>query len=354
MNDPSQANSSQLTPRWRLSFLGWCLLLSILANIGIWAGAAQADEMSIRQSEIFRTAFRADGWLTEDMHREFWTAAPAADRSNSEVRKFLERAGGQALIFQRESWESIKSSLQAGRVIKSPGYETAKSTVLSSSTAALAREQVATGIKNAEGLIDAAATGKPFVTARGTFYVTDELVSQTIAGLEASFCRFQQLADPTWNRKVEERKYVDVHVRILSDCPFRREFHDIAVDGKKVRVSELAYAISDKDQLGVTFAAVEGQFSSPEQSVARIAQAALRGMGIIEAKPMTSRWRGRVSSEAVGTMASSQGTIYASVRVIEAREHLGAWTFMSLSLQSLVDANARRESLEASTQLDDR
>jgi hypothetical protein len=323
------------------------VLIVLLAN------AAQADEMSPRQSEIFRVTLAANGWLTEDMYREFWAAVPAADRSNPEVKKFLERAGGQALIFQRETWESVKLSLQAGRVIKSPGYEAAKATVLSSSTAALAREQVATGIRNAEGFMDAAATRKPFVTARGTVYVTDELVSQTVAGIEASFCRLQQLGNPTWNPKVEERKYADVHVRILSDCPFRREFRDLAVEsGKKVRLTMLSYVISEKDQLSVSFIAVAGLFAVPEESVARIAQAALREVGIVDVKPIMSRWRGRVSSEAFGTVASSQGNVHASVRVIEAREYQGAWTFVGVSLQSLVDANVRRDSLEASTQLD--
>jgi hypothetical protein len=340
----------RVTLRWLLSaapILAGAVLLSL-------ASAAQADEMSPRQSEIYRIALAADGWLTEDMYREFWTAIPVADRSNPEVRKFLERAGGQALIFQRETWESIMLSLQAGRVIKSPGYETAKATILSSSTAALAREQVATGIKNAEGFINAAATGKPFVTPRGALYVTDELVSKTIAGIDASFCRIRQLSNPTtWNPQVEERKYADVHVRILSDCPFRREFRDLAVEsGKKARMTMLFYAISEKDQLGVSFAAVEGQFAAPEISVADIARTALSGMGIVDIQPITSRWRGRVSSEASGTTASSQRSIYASVRVIEAREHLGAWTIMAVSLRSLVDANMRRDSLEASTQLD--
>jgi hypothetical protein len=186
-------------------------------------------------------------------------------------------------------------------VIKSPGYETAKATVLSSSTAALAREQVATGIKNAEGFIDAAATGKPFVTPRGTLYVTDELVSKTIAGIDASFCRFRQLGNPTWNPQVEERKYADVHVRILSDCPFRREFRDLTVEsGKKTRVTMLSYAISEKDQLGVDFLAVDGQFAIREVSMAHIARAALREMGINGIEPITSNWRGAGSSGSSG------------------------------------------------------
>jgi hypothetical protein len=319
------------------------------------ANVAHADEMSPRQREIYRITLQADGWLTEDMHREFWAAFPAADRTNPEIRNLLEKDGGKALMFQRETWESVMLSLQAGRVIKSPGYEAAKATVLSSSMAALAREQVETGIKNAEGLMDAAATGKPFVTARGTLYVTDELVSQTVAGLEASFCRFQQLANPTWSSNVEERKYADVHVRILSDCPFRRKFSDLTFEsGQKARATTLSYAISEKDQLGVTFIAA-GLFAVPEESVARVARGTLSGMGIVEVKNRSSpAGAGRVSSEGSGTVASSQGNIHVSVRVIEAREHLGAWTFMAVSLLSLVDASAHRDLLESSIQLDTR
>jgi hypothetical protein len=290
------------------------------------------------------------------MYREFWAALPAEVQSKPEMKNawisVVERAEDQALKFQRETWGSIMLSLQAGRVIKTPGYEAAKATVLSSSTFAPAREQLATGINNAEGLIDAAATRMPFVTPRGTIYVTDESVTNTISGIDASFCRLRKLSNPTWDPKVEEREYADAHVRILSDCPFRRESRDLAGEsGKKVRTAMLSYAISEKDQLSLSFAAV-GRFAVPEESVARIAQAALREVGIVGASPLNSLWRGRVSSQASGTVATSQGNIHASVRVVEAQEFLGFWAFMGLSLQSLVDANVRCDSLEASTQLE--
>ena len=244
-------------------------------------------------------------------------------------------------------------SLQAGRVIKSPGYEAAKADILASPTAELLREENAAGINSAERLISAAANKSPLVTPKGTLYITDELVAQTIAGLDASICRMKQLVNPSWAPKIEETRYADVYVRILSDCPFRREYQDIAVEsGRKSRMAMFLYTISMKDQLAVEFIPIGGQFAVPQQSVVHLAQSALNAMGIVDAKPGISEWRGHMSAEAFGSVVSSQGTLYASVRVVNAPERQGAWALLAVTSDSLIDAQAQRNSLEASAQLD--
>ena len=197
-------------------------LAAVFSEVPFLENAAQADELSPRQNEIIRTTMAADGWLTEDMHKEFWAQVPPSVRSNSETIKFLTQVIGEGINFHRETWESVMMSLQAGRVIKSPGYEAAKADILASPTAELLREQNAAGINSAERLISAAANKVArLVTPKGTLYITDELVAQTIAGLDASICRMKQLVNPSWAPKIEETRYADVYVRIFPDRPFQ-------------------------------------------------------------------------------------------------------------------------------------
>lgn len=330
------------------------IVLTVFWFAGSVGNAAEFSKLSPRQNEIMRTTLAADGWLTEDMHREFWAQIPVADRWNPAVGKLLlEQIGAEGLDFQRETWKSIMLSLQAGRVIKSPNYDAAKARMLASPSSTMLQEQNATGIKNAERLMNAAANKSPVVIPSGTFYVTNEIVRRTLAGLEAAHCRWQMLVNPKWEPKVEETKYADAHVRILSECPFRREYQDVTIEfGKKARLIMLFYAASQNNQLAVEFMATGTQFAVPQQSVAHIAQAALNGMGLVDVKPIISRWRGRTSAEASGSVVSSQGTIYASVRVADAPEHQGAWAFLAVTSDFMIEAQARRNALEASTQLD--
>ena len=60
----------------------FCFAVAISINLFVPQNVANAGELVPRQTEIMRTTLAADGWLTEDMHREFWAQIPVADRSN--------------------------------------------------------------------------------------------------------------------------------------------------------------------------------------------------------------------------------------------------------------------------------
>ena len=128
--------------------------------------------------------------------------------------------------FQRETWASIDASLKAGRIVKTRDYEIAKKEILESQVLSAARTQVERGVADAEGMIKAAATNALFQSARGPLYVTQEMVDQVLAGLDASLSRFRQLMNPQWERKLEERRYPEAHVKILSDTLFSVERED--------------------------------------------------------------------------------------------------------------------------------
>lgn len=318
-----------------------------------------AQDITPRQQVILETAINADGWLTEAMHREFWLSMPENIRSDT---KFIEslvstlaRASLAATRFQQEVWGSTKLSLQAKKVTKTTGYEKAKEDVLSVMEASQYRSGVETSIRDAEELIKAAATGKPVKSPRGTFYVTEEMVEQILAGLEGAFHRFQRLNNPVWTTKVEEREYPDVHLRILWDGPFQRKTNDITLEnGQSGRLTMLSYRISEKESVQIGFIRTQGRLVDPEMAAIRVVKSSLKGIGIVDVRPVATRWRGRIAAEGTGSTAISEGLIHGSIRVVEAPEHGGVWLIVGMTSTSRIEAAALRALIEQAAQLEAR
>jgi len=333
-------------------FAPFLILLVIVCSV-----PAAAQDMTARQKDILMTAINADGWLTETMHREFWAAVPKDIKSDPKAVAFIvatmEQGSLSAVQFQREAWGSMKKSLAARKIVRTPNYEKAKSAVLASSTIPQYRQQSEAGVRNADAMIEAAATGKPMVSQRGTFYVTEELVERVLTGLDGSIHRFRRLTNPVWSAKVEEYPFPDVHVRILWDGPFRKEVSDMKVEnGRTAKLVMLSHQVSEKDYVQIGFVGMQGRWTDPENAASRTASSSLKAMGISGVSPLTSRWRSRVSAEASGTVMTSDGPINASIRIVEAPEHGGFWQITGISAGSRIEAIGLRETLEQAIQMD--
>ena len=57
---------------------------------------------------------------------------------------------------------------------------------------------LAAATEQAQALLEAAANGTPLQKEGQPFYVTEELVEHTLAGLEGSVSRLEQLSKATW------------------------------------------------------------------------------------------------------------------------------------------------------------
>jgi hypothetical protein len=320
------------------------------------AAPADAEDMTPRQREILMTAINADGWLTEAMHHEFWDAVPEEIRSDTKALAFIvsmmERGFLDAVRFQREAWGSMKRSLATHTAVKTPSYEAAKAAMLVSNPHPEYRRQAEVGARNAEAMIESAATGKPMASQKGTFYVTEEMIDRVLTGLDGSIHRLRRLTNPVWSAKVEEYSFPDVHVRILWDGPFRREAEDIKVEGgKPAKITVLTHQLSEKEIVQIGFVRMQVRWAHPESAVMRVVSSSLDAMGVADASPASMRWRGRISAEGDGTAKTSEDTIHISVRVVEAKEHGGLWQIIGMSAGSRVEAIGLRETLEQALQL---
>ena len=331
------------------------LLVIVVLTFPTQATAAN-DDLTPRQLEIIQTVLNVEGFITEEVHGEFWASVPARIREDPETReafvRFIDQSVASLARFQRESWASMQESLKAGRVVKTPGYMAAKEAVLNASPLRQYNQPVQKAADNAEGMIRAAAEGKPFHTPRGPMYITPELVSQVRAGLDGSVARFHRLLNPVWETSVNEYRYPDAHVAILSAIPFSVEKQDLTLENRRtVKATTLTNRLNETDYVGVTFSDYGFVWSDPDGAVIRTAKATLKGVGAESSSVSSSPWRGRRSAFGSGRAQTSEGVFFTSTRVVEMRELQGALIFVAVTATSKVDADTLREQLERSTQL---
>lgn len=325
-----------------------------------WSPAHAADTgLSPRQLEIMQTALAPDGFVSPQLHAEFWSLAPPEVRRDPKIRDafvaLVDRTLVSGVRFQRESWASMKASIAARRVVKTPGYEDAKRAVLSASSLPQYVGQARTGVANAEGMIKAAADGAPFQTPRGTIYITPEMVDQVLNGLEGSVARFRILTTPEWAPQVRENRYPEAHVAILSAVPFAVERKTITVEnGRSGNTVMLNNTVSETEFVGVHYTHHGAVFADPKGAVIRIAKGGIAGAG---AHPISAimgdTWRGLNSAKGSGKADTSEGTVFVSVRAVELRKYLGSLSLVAVSTKSKVDADMLLENLERSLQIID-
>jgi hypothetical protein len=317
---------------------------------------ATSDDLTPRQREILQTVLSVEGFITKEIHGEFWAAVPPQIREDPETRnafvRLIDRSIAVGVRFQRESWASMQESLKAGRVVKTPDYMAAKVAALNVSPLREFKQQAQRAADNAEGMIRAAAEGKPFHTPRGPMYITPELVDQVLAGLDGSVARFGLLTNPVWAPSVNEYRYPDAHVAILLSIPFSVEKKTLTVENRRTaEATTLTNRLNETDYVGVTFSDRGGVWLDPDGAVIRTARATLKGVGAESPSVLSSPWRGHRSAFGSGRAQTSEGVLFISTRVVEMPQVQGALIFIAVTATSRVDAEAMREELERATQI---
>jgi hypothetical protein len=320
------------------------IIATALATI-ITANAQQ--QLTPEQQTILRTTMNAEGWLTADEYKRFWAPILPQLKSPEALaawRRMMDQYVGLSMKFQLETWRSLQLSEREGRVVKTPEYEDAKRAVLA---APLLGAQSGPAIQNAEGMFQAAASKSAFNTVRGPMYLSSDMIERTLSGIEGSFCRVRRLSEPEWKDQATEYKYPIAHVNILNDCPLTVEQSQITTEqGITAKMVTLAYGISDHARIQIAFIPLRGRWLDPVASLTKIARSTLAAMGITETQPIVTTWRDHKTATASGSARLSQGSIGASVRVIEGAEVQGSWTLMVISSQSQLEAHALLGALE--------
>lgn len=319
----------------------------------------QAREfLSARQKEILQEVGRVDGYVTEKMHAEFWAESPNAtfkDEADKEAFfVFIERLATRGAQFQRELWSSVKASMEAGRIVKTPGYESAKAAALEALDGRPdLQKQAMVEIKQNEKLFEAAAKGLPIESAEGPVYLTPEKVDAIRADLDGVVARARKLVNPVWKTELVEHNFPDAHVKILWDGVFAREVQNSkSGSGEKIRRVSLSYRISEFENVRLSFLQLEGGLADPAEETIAFVRNSLRGAGIDHPTTVSGvMWRGRHSAIGNGMTSFSGGKLAASVRVLQLAEYDGILLIIGTTATSVRDAKLLRERLEERLQI---
>ncbi len=330
--------------------LGLVGIIAAAITITVTAGGAQ-QQLTPEQQTILRTTLSVEGWLTADEHKRFWAVMPEP-RSPEVVaawRRTMDRLVGLGMKFQLETWKSLQQSEHEGRVVKTAEYEDAKRALLADP---FLGPQSGRAIQNAEGMFQAAANKSAF-SAVGTpmvgtpMYLSADMIERTLSGIEGSFCRMRRLTEPEWNDQTTEFKYPTAHVNILNDCPLTMDQSQITTEqGVSAKTVMLSYGVSAQERFQISFTSLRGGWVDPIASLTNVARAALVGMGIHDTHPLVTTWRDHKTATSGGSASLSQGSISASVRVIEGPEVQGSWTLAAISSQSQLEAQILLGALE--------
>lgn len=310
-------------------------------------------QLTPEQQQVMQTAQSADGWLTESEHRAFWKPLAPETKSPAVIaawRQEMDKLLGLSLRFQLETWKSIQQSQREGRVSKTPDYEQAKQAVMSSRIPGV---QPGRAVDEAERMFVAVANKAPYSSANGPIYLTEETVEKALSGFEGAFCRVRRLMDPKWSAVKAEFKYPAARLKIIAECPLAVEYEELTTEqGIKVKTTSLTYVASESEYALLAFVPLKGRWADPNGALTRSIQASFKHLGVTEARPVLTVWRGRNTATASSSIKTSQGTMNVVGRVIEGTAVQGFWTLTAMSTQSPADAHVLLESVEKSLALE--
>lgn len=333
-------------------------LLIVLASgfTGSAHAQSRAEPFTERQREILRTIRSVEGYIDEELHKEFWELFPDFVREDPRLptlmNDLLGEVGDARREFQKQTWLSVQQSLDAGRVVRTPGYLAAVKTMRGATANASFQDGIEKSVSSVERLLAAAATGQPLEMPDGSNFITEDLVEQVLSGIDASEFRDRKLASPVWDGTFVRFDYPAAHASVLAVTPFTLERKVIATpetgDLEMVMLSQRRGAAA---HVFINYTRTKGRYRDPLRSLTSNARAAIEGSGATGRSPAFSKWRGMDSATAAGGAETSVGEVFIAVRVVEVPAINGMLQFIAASELSLADAINELGVLEETTQI---
>lgn len=331
------------------------LAVIALAQANFVSAKESRQELSPRQQEIIRIVRSTEGYVTKDLHDEFWRSMPPEVNTPSGYKMLADmfkEVSEAREVFLRESWVSARASLRARKIVRTPAYIEAKEKALAASENPGYQKSMLESIAGAERLLAAAATGTPVSTPDGKYYVTEDVAEKVLSGIEASEFRFARLIKPQWDAQSREFRYPAAHVSVLSPEPFVMEQKSVQnAAGRTANMVFLSRTLNQSSYLNIAFSTAGGAFTDPNKSLISIATAALTGAGVTGRPPAALTWHGRNSATGAGIARTSEGDIYVAVRVVEIRELNAVVQLLVATNLSTAEAINLRAQLEETTNI---
>ncbi|GAB3457627.1 hypothetical protein [Insolitispirillum peregrinum] len=332
-------------------------VLVFLFNIN--SAIADTPALTSRQEEIGRIALDPNGYITKELHDEFWSFMPEDEMNDPVQRKNLSAeidAGiGLSVRLRKELWDSVEASLAARRVVKTPGYEQANRAFMAMSDNPVIKQDLARVIAVNEETLKAAATGSPIQIADGLAYITMDTLADARKGQEGSLARVRLLASPDWKPVVREFRYPAAHVAILSIIPYVYQQKSVSEANKPRMTSTLlGNAIDASRSVTITYNEIGLKIKDPKTVMPRIVKEATKGINAKTiAQTASEKWRGMDSSSAISQAKVSDTSVFIAVTAVNTPHYDGYMVLTAWSELSALDASATLEALKSSIQIID-
>jgi hypothetical protein len=102
-----------------------------------------------------RTIRSVEGYIDEELHKEFWELFPDFVREDPRLptlmNDLLGEVGDARREFQKQTWLSVQQSLDAGRVVRTPGYLAAVKTMRGATANASFQDGIEKSVSSVEG-----------------------------------------------------------------------------------------------------------------------------------------------------------------------------------------------------------
>ena len=178
------------------------LAILVISNLAVasYATAASLDEkieaLQIdvpRVREIIQLVAKNEGYPTKQLHDEFWGLILTRIPSNPRIiGESFSASLIQPMQYQRELWNSIQLSAMSHSVVSTEKLAALRSQI---PTSKLTKDY----IQREDLMLQAAATGQPYVTRSGeNWNLTVEVAKNNIAGLAQTEERLRKLYNPDW------------------------------------------------------------------------------------------------------------------------------------------------------------
>tara|TARA_B110000503_G_scaffold126332_1_gene194828 strand:+ start:123 stop:671 length:549 start_codon:yes stop_codon:yes gene_type:complete len=169
-------------------------LLATLIGLIIYFGpiAPTNAQLPQRCQEIIMQVMSSDGYLTRDMHNEFWDSLEQALPSQADISVFEQYFSENMLYaqeYQLELFTSAQLSLKAGEVLTTNRFEK-----LAKGANKAGQEDIAAEF------LESAGYGSVISRPDGrTLVVIQEVVNSTLPSIASSFARLKRLGTKTWD-----------------------------------------------------------------------------------------------------------------------------------------------------------
>jgi hypothetical protein len=190
-----------------------------ILTIVIFAFCVNANAQGIppKVQTILKQTMAADGYLTQQMHKEFWNEVRRLNTPQEIelMKKSLDVSIIGIQEYQKELWESAKISYENKMVVKTQRlieletelpikFEESLALPKSSDNYRQAmnsyRQQMKISMENSKRLLDAAAKRSPVTSAQGQSIPLEIIMINTVlSNLDSSFTRLENLLNENWN-----------------------------------------------------------------------------------------------------------------------------------------------------------